>query len=48
LAMAGSREISEAVGLPPGRSSSGVLLLGYPRYTYARVPTRNPAVVRWI
>ena len=30
-AITGSPEIGEAVGLPSGRASSGVLLLGYPR-----------------
>jgi len=46
-AITGSPDISEAVGLPPGRSSSGVLLLGYPRYVYERVPPRNPPRIQW-
>jgi nitroreductase len=46
-AITGSPQISEAVGLPAGRVSSGVLLLGYPRYTYERVPPRSPARIQW-
>jgi nitroreductase/NAD-dependent dihydropyrimidine dehydrogenase PreA subunit len=46
-AITGSPQISEAVGLAPGRVSSGVLLLGYPRYSYERVPPRNPARIQW-
>jgi nitroreductase/NAD-dependent dihydropyrimidine dehydrogenase PreA subunit len=43
----GSPEIRQIVGLPEGRASAGVLLLGYPRYTYSRVPLRNPARISW-
>jgi nitroreductase len=43
----GSSEIRQAVGLPEGRASAGVLLLGYPRYTYSRVPLRNPTRISW-
>jgi nitroreductase/ferredoxin len=46
-AITGSPQISEAVGLPSGRASSGVLLLGHPRYTYQSVPPRNPARIHW-
>ena len=46
-ALTGSPQISETVGLPPGRASSGVLLLGYPRYLYQRVPPRSPARIQW-
>jgi nitroreductase/NAD-dependent dihydropyrimidine dehydrogenase PreA subunit len=47
LAINGSSEIGEIVALPSGWESSGVMLLGYPRYIYARVPPRNPARIQW-
>jgi hypothetical protein len=37
---------STLTGLPPGRVSSGVLLLVYARYPYAGVTPRNPALAR--
>jgi nitroreductase/NAD-dependent dihydropyrimidine dehydrogenase PreA subunit len=46
-AIKGSPEIRALVGLPEGRVSAGVLLLGYPRYAYARVPLRKPARIAW-
>ena len=46
-AIKGSPEIRQMVGLPEGRTSSGILLLGYPRNTYSRVPLRNPARIAW-
>ncbi len=46
-ALNGSAPLREAVGLPTGRVCSGVMLLGYPRYVYRRVPPRQPARVVW-
>jgi nitroreductase/NAD-dependent dihydropyrimidine dehydrogenase PreA subunit len=46
-AIKGSPEIRQAVGLPEGRANAGVLLLGYPRHAYSRVPLRNPARITW-
>ena len=46
-AIKGSLEVREAVGLPEGRASAGVLLIGYPRDTYSHVPLRNPARITW-
>jgi nitroreductase/ferredoxin len=46
-AIKGSDEIRALVGLPEGRASAGVLLLGYPRYGYVRVPRRKLARITW-
>ena len=46
-ALNGSAELREAVGLPDGRACSGVMLLGYPRYAYQRLPQRKPARIVW-
>jgi nitroreductase/NAD-dependent dihydropyrimidine dehydrogenase PreA subunit len=46
-AIAAEPAIRETAGLPMGRAVAGALLIGYPRYSYARVPPRNPARVQW-
>lgn len=48
MAIRGSEPVRRAVELPEGRSAAGVMLVGYPRYTYRRIPPRKPLRVRWI
>jgi nitroreductase/NAD-dependent dihydropyrimidine dehydrogenase PreA subunit len=47
-AIRGSPAVRKLVELPDGRSAAGVMLLGYPRYAYHRIPPRKAARVRWI
>ncbi len=37
----------EALGLPTAHMPFGALMLGYPKYSYYRVPQRNKPVVTW-
>jgi nitroreductase/NAD-dependent dihydropyrimidine dehydrogenase PreA subunit len=36
-----------ALQLPEGQACTGAMMLGYPRYSYHRLPTRNPAPAGW-
>ena len=38
---------STALALPPGYRMCGGLMIGYPEFEYARIPTRNAARVTW-
>ena len=40
-------EVHEFLGLPPGHQMCGGLMIGYPEFEYARIPTRKPASVTW-
>ncbi|MGC8493758.1 MAG: nitroreductase family protein [Syntrophobacteraceae bacterium] len=42
-----NRTIAESLGVPEGFKVHGALMLGYPLYSYARIPTRNEAKIRW-
>ena len=42
-----SAGVATALGLPPGHRMYGGLMIGYPEFDYARIPTRNPAPVTW-
>jgi nitroreductase/NAD-dependent dihydropyrimidine dehydrogenase PreA subunit len=46
-AVGASPELQAVIGLPEGRTAAAALLVGYPRYTYQRIPLRNPARVAW-
>lgn len=50
LTMAASKDpvLRRSLGLADGQTLHGGLMLGYPKYRYAGVPPRNPAVVRWL
>ena len=37
----------EAVSLPEGCQVDGALMVGYPKFTYYRIPTRKPAGITW-
>ncbi len=37
----------KAVGLPEGYMPYGALVVGYPKFTYQRIPTRKPARIIW-
>lgn len=43
----GSLALKEALGIPDGRVSCGVILLGYPAHRYYRVPVRDAVRVVW-
>lgn len=47
MAAASSPGVATALGLPPGHRMLGGLMIGYPEFEYARIPTRNPARVIW-
>jgi len=42
-----SPEIRESVGIPEGHKSHYAMMIGYPKYTFHRVPKRNIANVTW-
>lgn len=42
-----NRTISDTLGVPENCKVHGALMLGYPRYSYARIPMRNEAKIRW-
>jgi nitroreductase len=37
----------EALGLPEGHQCFGAMMVGYPRYSYRRMPRRNAPVITW-
>ena len=39
--------MQERLALPDGYASYGVMMLGYPRFSYARIPKRKEASVEW-
>lgn len=41
------QELYDALNLPPGHVMYGGLMLGYPEFEYARIPTRRAATVTW-
>ncbi|MFA5309598.1 MAG: nitroreductase family protein [Dehalococcoidales bacterium] len=43
MAAASFPAMVEAIGLPEGFTPYGALMLGYPKYKYARIPERRPA-----
>jgi nitroreductase/NAD-dependent dihydropyrimidine dehydrogenase PreA subunit len=39
--------LQEALGLPKGHRSSGAMVVGWPKFTYQRIPLRNEAPITW-
>ena len=39
--------LQKALDLPEGRACYGVLMAGYPKHVYHRLPLRNPPTIRW-
>ncbi len=39
--------IKDALGLPKGNKCHGAVLMGYPKYTYQRLPLRNDPKITW-
>ena len=39
--------MNEALGLPEGHASFGAMMIGYPAFTYARIPLRKEARITW-
>ncbi len=37
----------QALDLPEGHASFGIMMIGYPKYQYYRLPPRNEAIVSW-
>jgi nitroreductase/NAD-dependent dihydropyrimidine dehydrogenase PreA subunit len=48
IAMTQVPELRESLGIPEDCLNRGAMLLGYPAYSYARIPRRNKAEVLWI
>lgn len=40
--------LARALALPEGHRCFGAMLVGYPKYTYKRIPLRNEAAVTWL
>jgi len=39
--------IRKFIGLSPRATAGAVMMIGYPKYRYARIPSRNPAKILW-
>ena len=39
--------LQQALGIPDGRTCFGVMMVGYPKYKYHRLPLRNPPNIIW-
>jgi len=48
LAAAEHPPLIEALGIPQDHCLSGAMIVGYPKYTYRRIPPRNPLNVSWL
>ncbi len=47
-AAAGLHEpLMKTLSLPPGHQCFGAVMLGYPQYSYHRIPKRNPPQITW-
>ncbi len=40
--------LQEALALPDGNITYGAMMVGYPRFTYHRMPERRPVTVQWV
>ena len=40
--------LQEALQLPAENINQGAMMIGYPKYRYARIPQRNPAKIQWL
>jgi len=43
-----SAEVRAAAGIPENHAPLGAMLIGFPKYTFARIPKRKPADIVWI
>jgi len=41
------KPLSEALELPTGHRAFGAMMVGYPKFTYRRIPLRNRSRVTW-
>jgi nitroreductase len=39
--------LQQALGLPEGHACHGVMMVGYPKFAYYRLPMRNPPTIQW-
>ena len=39
--------MQEALALPPGHQAFGSMMVGYPKFSYHRLPLRNPPAISW-
>jgi nitroreductase len=39
--------LKEALNLPEGHKCFGVMMIGYPKFKFVRMPLRNPPAVTW-
>lgn len=46
-ASVGYSPLSEALRLPQGHQCFGAMMIGYPRFSYHRIPTRKPPEITW-
>jgi len=47
IAAASYPPLLEAMNLPEGHKCFGVMMFGYPKLKFVRMPLRNPPVVEW-
>lgn len=48
IALGFSPAVAQLAGVPDGRQSQSVTMLGYPKYGYVAIPPRNPLQVNWV
>jgi nitroreductase/NAD-dependent dihydropyrimidine dehydrogenase PreA subunit len=48
LALRFSPEVFKAAGLPDGNVAHGIMLAGYPKFEYHRIPKRNSPIINWL
>jgi nitroreductase len=48
LTIAQHPQLQNLVGIPEGHACHGVMMVGYPKYKYRRLPVRNKAEISWI
>lgn len=39
--------MQEALALPPGHQAFGSMMVGCPKFSYHRLPLRNPPAISW-
>jgi hypothetical protein len=45
--MLANPELVESMGLPEGHTWFYPMMIGYPKYTYQRLPERKAPVINW-
>lgn len=44
---AGYKPVLDLLDIPEGRTVAGIMMVGYPKYKYQRLPDRDPLLIEW-